>query len=260
MRVDKGVVLRVDAIAFWASVTLAVRGLVVAQGGRVVPLALDLPLVALATRVSQLFPLPVGELVSVSVVPIAPVWRRGAATAAVSLWYGALGSGREIAFLTKGFPDLGGGCWWTPEGHNEWNPRSVGVYVWSFPAPAAGAEWSVAGGTVRCEELLGYSAKLVTDANAANRYAGFQLVGPAGHSLRMVNTVAIAAGLTRYLNFLPGYRVDWGSPSVLQSNLGSPAWSTSSAFGSYTISMQVGDQYSDIALWGRFWAPLWPEA
>jgi hypothetical protein len=246
----------VDVAAILGASTFAVRGSVELAGGEWAAVAADVRVTLGGDVVSRILPLPEGELRSVSVAPVATVARLGDATACLRLWAGGVTSGREVAFLTVGFPGLHGECWWSDSGHNEWRPDLVEPYSMGVTAPAPGAEWSMGLGTMRCSELLGYSATFVTSAVAGNRYCGLAMRDLYSYQYSWLCSIAIGASTTRYLTATASSRADWGVSMLIGFGFGRWALPSGWTAQSVTGGMQAADQYSDIRLYGRWYRRL----
>jgi antitoxin (DNA-binding transcriptional repressor) of toxin-antitoxin stability system len=233
-----------------------VRGSVELPSGELVAVAADVRVTVGGDPVARILPLPEGELRSVSVAPVATVARLGDATACLRLWAGDAASGREVAFLTLGFPGLHGECWWNDGGHNEWRPDLVEPYSMSVSTPAAGAEWDVGLVYMRCSELLGYSATLATDATAGNRYCGLEFRDLYGYAYQWAHGTAIPASSTRYIRGSASGRPDWVVGQVLGFGFGPWAVPSGWSVRSWTAGMQAGDQYTAVRLHGRWYRRL----
>jgi hypothetical protein len=246
----------VDVGAILGASTFAVRGSVELPSGEWAAVAADVAVTLGGDVVSRILPLPEGELRSVSVAPVATVARLGDATACLRLWAGDVTSGREVAFLTLGFPALGTECWWSDSGHNEWRPDLAEPYSLAVTAPAAGAEWSYGLASIRCAELLAYHATFVTSAAAGSRYVGLQCVDLYGATYDWKHGTAIGPGATVYIRASASSRPDWVVGGLYGWGFGRWVMPSGWSVGSNTSGIQAGDQYSSIKVYGRWYRRL----
>lgn len=129
-----------------------------------------------------------------------------------------------------------------------------------IPSPAVATDVTVGfEGTGGIHELVAVRLRLVTDGNAANRFVTVLVQDAAGTEVyRYGYETAFVASTTYYLTLTPAV----GSANGGVTNTKAvtlpipegpylPSWKITTS----TASIQVGDQYSQVALWRRSYFP-----
>jgi hypothetical protein len=259
MKITRGVGLRVDATWLEGTGSLALRGRVLCKDGTVSVVAALVRVTPSNTLVSELRPLPEGELVALSVEPVATAFRRGAVTALVRLWYGELTGGACVGEVCSGFPSLDGGCRYLEGDATRLDGREALPYALAVASPAAGAEWTLSLGLRRCADLLAAKWRLTTSAVAATRYPGLLVTLEGGDFLRYVTASGLAASSAYTFEYAVTGAATIATGLWQMCPMGPVSLTAGMSIGSVTTNMDAGDQIADVFLYGRWYPALWPD-
>lgn len=117
-------------------------------------------------------------------------------------------------------------------------------------APAAGAEWSLAGMNSGMVKLHAVRFRLVTDANVASREVSLLFQPDVGGDFMVLGTASQTAGTTRDYYFSHLGVANFTSSSAIWTNLPELGLPLGSSVSSSTPNLQAGDKFSNITVWG----------
>jgi len=129
------------------------------------------------------------------------------------------------------------------------------VYIQEPSAPAAGAVAVISSPNNQRAQLVGAAFRLVTDANAANRYAIIERAEAPVNQRIGVSQIAHTAGTTAYYTAIVGAPPDTGTnpPLHMVPLIDSPLFFEGDAMRINIYNIQAGDQIDQIILTWHLW-------